>query len=147
MLWPWHYVMLIKKVSSERPVNGRAEQGNEALDLLASLREIDGAVSYGVFLRVSEPIHGVQASNCFYVSRTRPGEGRARGPRRRNGSSELRERGMLFRLIGRRNPCCFDSFDQLESASRTAGMQRDDCGVPDLQADLDGTDRGKGGDE
>lgn len=100
MLWPWHYVMLIEKVSSERPVNGRAEQGNEALDLLASLREIDGAVSYGVFLRVSEAIHGVQASNCFYVPRARPGEGRARCPRRGNGPTELRERGLLLGLIG-----------------------------------------------
>jgi hypothetical protein len=114
--------MLIEKVSSGRPVNGRAEQGNEALDLLASLREIDGGVSYGVFLRVSEAIHGVQASNCFCVSRTRPGEGRARGPRRRNGAPELRERGLLFRLIGRCNPCCFDSLDQLESTGRAVGM-------------------------
>ena len=59
MLWPWQNVIWIERVSSERPVNGLSEQGNEALDLLASLREIDGAVSYGVFFGISQSIHGM----------------------------------------------------------------------------------------
>ena len=44
---------------SERPVHGLLEQGSEAFDFLPSLREIDGAVSYGVFFGISQSIHGM----------------------------------------------------------------------------------------
>src|SRR5687767_2160601 len=112
-----------KRVSSERPVNGLSEHGNEAFDLLAPLREVDGAVSYGVFLRISESIHGAQASNCFHVPRALAGERRARCPGRRKGPTELRERSLLLGLISRSNAGCFNSFDQLQGADRTASMR------------------------
>ena len=44
---------------SEHPVHGLSEQGSEAFDFLPSLREIDGAVSYGVFFGISQSIHGM----------------------------------------------------------------------------------------
>jgi hypothetical protein len=140
-------VILIERVSSARPVSGRSEQGNEAFDLLASLREIDSAVSYGVFLCVSEPIHRVQASNCFDVPRAFAGEAGSKGPCRRNGAPELCKRALLLRLIGRGKPRRFNGFNQLESAGRTARARRDDNRIPDLQADLDGADSSKCGDE
>jgi hypothetical protein len=36
-----------------------SEQGSEAFDFLPSLREVDGAVSYGVFFGISQSIHGM----------------------------------------------------------------------------------------
>jgi hypothetical protein len=58
----------IEGVSSEGPVNGLSERRDESVDFLAPLREIDGAVSYGVFFGISEPIHRAQSSNRFNVS-------------------------------------------------------------------------------
>jgi hypothetical protein len=110
----------IERVSSERPVNGLSEQGSEALDLLASLREIDSAVSYGVLFRVSESIHGVQPSNCFGVTGARSGESRAIYPGAGERSAKLRECGLLLGLIGRRDAGCFNSLYQAQSAGRTA---------------------------
>ena len=97
-----------ERVSSERPVNGLSEQGNEALDLLAALREIDGAISYGVFFRVSEPIHGMQASNCCCVAGAGSAERWAIYPGARECPTKLRQRGLLFGLIGRRDTGCFN---------------------------------------
>jgi hypothetical protein len=101
-------VVWIERVSSERPVNGLSEQGSEALDLLASLREIDGAVSYGVLFRVSESIHGVQAANCFRVAGARAAESWAVYPSARKRPAEVREGGLLLGFIGRGDTGCFD---------------------------------------
>src|SRR4051812_33991333 len=116
MLWPWQKMVSIERVSSERPVNGLSEQGSEALDLLASLREIDRAVSYGVLFRVSESIHGVQASNCFGVAGARSGESRAIYPGPGERAAKLRERGLLLGLIGGSSAGRFYSFYQTQSA-------------------------------
>ena len=110
----------IERVSSERPVNGLSEQGSEALDLLASLREIDGAVSYGVLFRVSESIHGVQASNRFGIACARAAESGAVYPGAGERSAKLRERRLLLGLIGGRDAGGFYSLYQAKSAGRTA---------------------------
>ena len=97
----------IERVSSERPVSGLSEQGSEALDLLASLREIDGAVSYGVLFRVSESIHGVQASNRFGIACARAAESGAVYPGAGERSAKLRERRLLLGFIRRGGTGCF----------------------------------------
>jgi hypothetical protein len=120
MLWPWENVIWIERVSSERPVNGLSEQGSEALDLLASLREIDRAVSYGVLFRVSESIHGVQAPNCLGVAGARSAESWAIYPSPGERPAKLRERGLLLGLIGGGDAGCFYSLYQAQSTGRTA---------------------------
>jgi len=100
-------VVWIERVSSERPVSGLSEQGSEALDLLASLREIDGAVSYGVLFRVSESIHGVQSANGFLVAGARAGESWAIYPSARECPAKLCERRLLLGFIRRGGTGCF----------------------------------------
>ena len=50
---------MARTADSERSVHGMSEQGSEAFDFLPSLREVDGAVSYGVFFGISQSIHGM----------------------------------------------------------------------------------------
>ena len=130
-------------LDSERPVHGLLEQGSEAFDFLPSLREIDGAVSYGVFFCISQSIHGMQASNRLRVACAGMLEGGSMSPNRRQGATKARQRGVFSSLISRRDSRCFNSLNQLQCAGRTASGGGGERRVPDLQADLDRTNSGK----
>ena len=64
-------------------------------------------------------------------------------PGSRQCATKVRQRGLFSSLISRRDARCFNSFNQLQCAGRTASGGGGECGVPDLQADLDGTNSGK----
>ena len=58
-------------------------------------------------------------------------------------AAKARQRRMFPRLISRSDTRRFNSIHQLECSGRTANGRRYDRRVPDLQADLHRTNRGK----
>ena len=58
-------------------------------------------------------------------------------------AAKARQRCVLFDLVGRGDTRRFNSLDQLERAGRTANGRGDERGIPDLEADLYGTNQGK----
>src|SRR5690349_14853683 len=111
MLWPCNEYW-VERVSSERPIGGLSEQGDEAFDVLAAFRQVHGSISYGVFLRITEPIHRVQSSNCCGVTRAGALECGAKCPSLSYRAAKSRERGLLLALIGGRQSSGFDRINQ-----------------------------------
>jgi hypothetical protein len=137
--------VFVERVSSERPIYGLSEQGNEAFHFLAPFGEVDRAVSYGVFLRVPESIHGVQSLNCLDIARTGAIDGGSVRPRRTESTPELCECSLLFGLVRRFESGCFNGFGQAKCAGRTVDGEWSNFGSPDLQTDLHGANCREGG--